>query len=49
MEDNISEETCFDISMVVDDGAPAYTAPAEASEVENFKEVCKNCPNHRFD
>lgn len=37
---------CFDISMVVYDGAPQYTAPKEASEHENFKEICLKCPNH---
>jgi len=49
MGKEIVEEICFDISMVVEEGAPAYTALEEATKNQNYKEVCLNCPNHRFD
>lgn len=49
MEEEIETEICFDISMVVDDGAPLWTAPKKATQLENFKEICLNCPNHRND
>lgn len=45
----IENEICFDISMVVDDGAPDWSAPKEALLVPNFKEICTKCPSHRDD
>ena len=41
--------TCFDIHMVVEGDAPAYTAPAEAVGKEKFRDICNNCPYHRDD
>lgn len=38
---------CFDICMVVDDGAPKWTAPEEAFAVAEFENICFKCPNHR--
>ena len=43
---NIEIPICFDISMVVDDGAPRWTAPEEAY-IDNFEKICSACPNHR--
>jgi len=40
------EGECFDIAMVAEDNAPAYTALQEAVTKENFKEICLKCPNH---
>lgn len=40
---------CFDISMVVEDGAPRDTAPREAFEKDNFREICLGCKNHISD
>ena len=45
---NIESLICFDISMVVDFGAPRWTAPEEAY-IDNFKEICRKCPNHIYD
>ena len=45
---NIEIPICFDISMVVDDGAPRWTAPEEAY-IYNFEKICSTCPNHRDD
>lgn len=47
--EKIEEEICFDIHSVVDAGAPKYTAPEKAMEKDNFEEICKNCPFHRYD
>lgn len=49
MEDFIDEGTCFDIHMVIEDGAPKWTAPEKAMNNLNFKEICLKCPNHRED
>lgn len=40
---------CFDIHLVVDAGAPEYTAPKEATSKENYKRICLSCPYHRDD
>lgn len=45
----IDVAVCFDICMVVDDGAPKWTAPAEAFTLDGYEETCSNCPNHRDD
>lgn len=45
----IDEGTCFDIHMVVEGWAPAYTAPKKAVSKENFKEICLACKFHRDD
>lgn len=45
----IKVAVCFDICMVVDDGAPEWSAPGEALAVPGFREICSSCPNHRED
>lgn len=45
----ITSEVCFDIHMVVDCDAPDITAPQEIFEVQDFRTVCTQCPNHRND
>lgn len=46
---NIDEGICFDISMVAEHMAPERTAPDEAIQKENFREICLSCPNHHND
>lgn len=45
----IDDVVCFDIHMVVDGGAPEYTAPEEAIRTPGYQAICLNCPNHRED
>lgn len=42
----ISTDECFDICMVIEDGAPRRTAPAGAFDKDNCETVCQNCPYH---
>lgn len=49
MGQEIEDGICFDIHMVVEGGAPLWTAPQEAVEADNFREICLSCPNHRDD
>ncbi len=49
MNNEINEQTCFDIHMVVEKLAPKRTAPQQVFEKENWREICLNCPNHRED
>lgn len=43
----IEEEICFDITMVAERMAPEYTAPMEATIIENYRNKCLECENHR--
>ena len=47
--EKIDMGTCFDIHMVVEGDAPAYTAPEKAVKKDNFKAICNACPYHRDD
>lgn len=47
MEENIKEEICFDIHMVAEGLAPAYTVSEKVVNTPDFKEICLNCPYHR--
>lgn len=49
MESDIDDVICFDIHMVVDGGAPEYTAPEKAIQVPGYREICLRCPHHRED
>lgn len=49
MGGKIDNAVCFDIHMVVEGSAPEFTAPKKAVHTQNFKEICKKCPNHRED
>lgn len=49
MEEEIDDEVCFDIHMVVEGSAPEFTAPKKAVHAPDFKKICKKCPNHRED
>lgn len=49
MEDTIDDVVCFDIHMVVDGGAPEFTAPEKAVQTPDYKKICTSCPNHRED
>lgn len=49
MEEKIEDVICFDIHMVVDGGAPEFTAPRKAIQKSNYRELCLKCPHHRED
>jgi len=49
MKSDIENGICFDIQMVVQDGAPIWTAPEKAVAIENFKAICKACERYRED
>lgn len=49
MDENIDDEICFDIHMVVDGMAPEYTAPKKVIQTERFRDICLSCPNHKND
>lgn len=41
--------TCFDIHMVIDGGAPKYTAPDDIYQMADYEHICKACKYHRDD
>lgn len=49
MGEMIEDTICFDIHMVVEGGAPEFTAPKKAVQTPGFREICSKCPNHRED
>ena len=49
MKEKIDDGICFDISMVAEHMAPERTAPKKATRTENFRQICLDCPNHRYD
>lgn len=49
MESAISMDEYFDIHMVVEGAAPAYTAQEKAIRVPHYKQICRSCRYHRDD
>lgn len=49
INEKIDEGYCFDTSMVAEGLAPKTTAPENMVNLENFKEICLKCKNHRYD
>lgn len=49
MGEEIDVAICFDICMVVDDGAPKWTVPQRAFDSYDYEKICSKCPNHRDD
>lgn len=45
----IDREDCFDVHMVIEDGAPVRTALKKICDVKNFKIICLKCKYHRDD
>ncbi len=37
---------CFDIAMVAEGGSTYSELPNDFIKVENWEEICNNCPNH---
>ncbi|MDE5602257.1 MAG: hypothetical protein K2J16_07150 [Clostridia bacterium] len=37
---------CYDITMVAEGDLPEKFVPSKVMETENWREICKNCPNH---
>lgn len=46
IDNEITTDECFDICMVVEDGAPKRTAPKGAFDKDNFEKICRSCPYH---
>ena len=42
----ISEYECFDVHMVIEDGAPKWTARSEIVNQEDFEKRCCQCSYH---
>lgn len=49
LNDKIDEYQCFEVHCVVNREVKPVIGPPKAYEKENFREVCLNCPKHRFD
>ena len=49
MGEKIDDRICFDIHMVVEGAAPEWTAPERAIHIKGYKNLCRQCPNHRDD
>lgn len=49
MGEEIDDGVCFDIHTVVEGVAPEWTAPEKATQVNGYKRICLQCPNHRDD
>ena len=47
LEKKIEDAVCFDLHMNVEGMAPDWTIPPEVLAVENYKEICLSCSNHR--
>ena len=45
----IEDGICFDIHMNVEGLAPDWTIPEAVLKVEDYKEICSKCSNHRED
>ena len=45
----IEEGISFDIHMNVEGLAPDWTIPEAVLKVEDYKEICSKCSNHRED
>lgn len=49
MKKEIEDGVCFDIHMVVEDGAPAWTVPKQVTDTPDYKNICLTCQNHKKD
>ena len=49
MEKEIEDSLCFDISMVSEGMAPERTVDTKIRKIQNYKEICLRCKNHRND
>ncbi len=49
LKKEIDDGICFDISMVSEGLSPDRFAPKEVLEINDYKNVCLNCKNHRYD
>ena len=45
----IEDGICLDIHMNVEGLAPDWTIPEAVLKVEDYKEICSKCSNHRED
>ncbi|MEG0998867.1 MAG: hypothetical protein RSC99_10545 [Clostridiales bacterium] len=43
----IEAGTCYDISMVAEKMAPRWSAPKEATKIDEFEKICLGCKNHQ--
>lgn len=44
---NIDDEVCFDICMVAEEMSPARFVDNKIRKIENYKEICLTCKNHK--
>lgn len=49
IEKEIEDSLCFDISMVSEGMAPERTVDTKIRKIQNYKEICLRCKNHRND
>ena len=45
----INQRDCFDVQMVIQDGAPEHTALKEIINNKEYKKICRNCKYYRED
>lgn len=46
MEQTIDDGICFDICLVAEHMAPAWSAPKKAVAVDDFESICMKCEFH---
>ena len=47
IEKEIEEDVCFEDCMISEGMCPERFAPEEMFEIEDFKQICFQCKNHR--
>lgn len=45
----ITDGECFDVHMVIENGAPLWTAPQDIVTIPDFKKKCKRCKYYNRD
>ncbi len=43
----IEDAECFDVHMVIQEGAPPWSAPQDVVDKPDFMQKCLSCPNHK--
>lgn len=43
----IDDAECFDVHMVVEEGAPLWSAPQDIVNMPDFRQQCLSCPHHQ--
>lgn len=45
----IDDAECFDVYMVIEEGAPSWSAPQDIINVPDFEKKCKQCKYYESD